>query len=494
MGFKGNIAGWDYDTAITRDKSEVKGGVVDGYFSQLGLARALNDPASTWNPWAPGGVQPAAVAAAVGAAAYIGPTAGGSFTKTGWDGRITNTVGKLAGGDVALSLGLDLRKEQFEVVVPAILESGDIAGLGGAIAPMSASRQVRSMFAEVNLPLLRNLEANVSARQDRYNDLAKDAQPITGKASVRWAPMSTVALRGSYGTGFRAPSLSELKTPVTAGTTEQFNDLIAGTNFQANSLVGGNPGLSPEESTQKSLGIVLTPRRNIALRADYFSIEVKKYITSATASALVAAARAGQTGFVTFLPDGSPNFVDERQINAGQAKFQGFDFGASWSDRFSIGQIGVDYTGTKMTKATLTTPDGTEDGLGKMVDSGGNTLKLIGNGGVILKYKHKLNFNWGMGPWGLTFTQNYTDGYQDGPDLNGNAHFVPTLSIYDIQGRYEMKFMKNNTLKLAVGVKNVFDKNPPLYISATNFFQYGFDPTLYDPLARLFYAKATLQF
>lgn len=503
LGFKGDFMGWDYDTAVSRDQSAVKGRTIDGYFSQLGLAIALNGniltgAGNTWNPWAPAGVQDAATTAAVAAAKYNGPTAGGVFTRTGWDGRISKAIGKMAGGEVGLAVGAEFRKEQLEITSPAILESGDIAGLGGGVAPMKQGRNVSSVFGEVVLPFLSNLEANLSVRGDKYSDLVKDASPVTGKVSAKWTPVQSVVTRASYGTGFRAPSLLELYQPTTLGTTEQFDDLVAGVDYQANALNGGNPTLVPEESKQWSIGAVIKPMKNVSVNVDYFAIEIDKYVTAATASALVTQARAASanpllpanTAFVTFTAQGAPSLIDQRSINAGLAKFAGFDIGASWSDKFAFGKLGVDYNATRMTKAQLTTPDGTEDGLGTQIDNAGNTLKLTGNGGAILKYKHKLSVNWELGSWGATLTQNYTDGYRDGDDLNGARHDVPSYSIYDAQ----IQFNGIKGLKLAIGAKNLLDKDPPLYINTTNFFQYGYDPALYDPLGRFVYVKATYKF
>ena len=503
-GFKGDFMGWDYDSAVSRDQSAVKGSTIDGYFSQLGLATALNGNILTgagniWNPWAPGGVQNAATTAAVAAAKYNGPTAGGVFIRTGWDGRMSKAIGKLAGGEVGLAVGAELRKEQLEITSPLILESGDIAGLGGGVAPMKKGRNVSSVFGEVVLPFMANLEANISVRGDKYSDLVKDASPVTGKVSARWTPVSSVVTRASYGTGFRAPSLLELYQPTTLGTTEQFDDLVAGADYQANAINGGNPGLAPEESKQWSLGAVIKPMKNVTMNVDYFAIEIDKYVTSATAGALVTQARnaspnkllPGNSQFVTFDASGAPTLIDQRALNAGLAKFAGFDIGASWSDKFAFGKLGVDYNATRMTKADLTTPDGTEKGLGTQIDPvSRETLKLTGSGGTILKYKHKISVNWELGSWGATLTQNYTDGYRDGDDLNGDPHSIPSYSIYDAQ----IQFNGIKGLKLALGAKNLFDKNPALYINTTNFFQYGFDPAQYDPLGRFVYLKATYKF
>ena len=189
VGLKGTYKGWDYDTAVSHDKSLVGGNVIDGYFSQLGLARALNNATDNWNPWAPGGIQPANVAAEVAKAKYIGPTISGQFVTNAWDGRFSNAIGNLAGGEIAISVGGEVRNQRFEISAPPILATGDIAGLGGGVLPVDRSRTITSVFSEVNLPFLKNLEANVSLRGDRYADLQQDGSPITGKVSVRYTPV-----------------------------------------------------------------------------------------------------------------------------------------------------------------------------------------------------------------------------------------------------------------------------------------------------------------
>ena len=63
------------------------------------------------------------------------------------------------------------------------------------------------------------------------------------------------------------------------------------------------------------------------------------------------------------------------------------------------------------------------------------------------------------------------------------------MSLFDVQGSYTG--IKNLTLTL--GVKNVFDTNPP----ATNqriSFQAGYDPQVYDARARFVYGSIRYAF
>ena len=112
------------------------------------------------------------------------------------------------------------------------------------------------------------------------------------------------------------------------------------------------------------------------------------------------------------------------------------------------------------------------------------------NDGVVLRWKHVLSATYSQGPWVLTLAQNFYKGYRDANDLNDNPHFVPSQSLYDAQ----VAFTGIKNLKLALGVKNLFDKNPPMFIPVSNQFQAGYDITLYDARARFAYFSATYKF
>jgi iron complex outermembrane receptor protein len=49
-------------------------------------------------------------------------------------------------------------------------------------------------------------------------------------------------------------------------------------------------------------------------------------------------------------------------------------------------------------------------------------------------------------------------------------------------------------LLLSVGARNVFDKQPAIFVPTSNQFQSGYDVAQYDPRGRFVYAKATYLF
>ena len=63
------------------------------------------------------------------------------------------------------------------------------------------------------------------------------------------------------------------------------------------------------------------------------------------------------------------------------------------------------------------------------------------------------------------------------------------MSLWDLQGSYTG--FKNWTLTL--GVKNLFDTNPP-FSNQVNTFQAGYDPSYYDARARFIYGSVGFVF
>ena len=58
---------------------------------------------------------------------------------------------------------------------------------------------------EFNVPIVKNLEGNLAVRYDHYSDFGGTTNPED--LGMRWNPMPPLLFRGSWGTGFIAPSL-----------------------------------------------------------------------------------------------------------------------------------------------------------------------------------------------------------------------------------------------------------------------------------------------
>ncbi len=155
-----------------------------------------------------------------------------------------------------------------------------------------ANRDVWAVYAEFNIPIVKTVEANVAIRYDDYSDFGGTTNP---KLSLRWQPIKQLLVRGSWGTGFRAPTLNDLYSPtLTTNTSGSFDDparcpttksaLDCERQFDARR--GGNPACSRETSTQWYAGIVWEPVENLSLGVDFFQIKLEDAFTFVSADTI----------------------------------------------------------------------------------------------------------------------------------------------------------------------------------------------------------------
>ncbi len=494
-GGRGEFMNQSYDVSAFWNQNKLEGTVTDGYFSQVGFARATQDPNSDWNPWSL--TQSAAFQAAIAPAKYVGPTLSGDSKSYGLQAVLSGEITPLPAGPLQYAAGYQYRHESL-VQTPAPAQfSGDIAGLGGATKPIDADRSVNAFFGELNIPVIKNLDVNLALRWDDYSDFGSTTN---WKGNFRWQPMQQLLLRGSYGTGFRAPTLSDLYSPIVLGTSSQFDDPVTGqTDLQVNEFSGGNPNLNPEESTQYSLGFVLQPLNSLAFGVDYFNIKVEEVIAQAATQEVVAQAAAGNPAFTPYvIRDPLTNQIistSTQLLNSGTLEVQGFDITANYRETLGPGVLNVGLQGTYYTQFDQTSPAGVTTGkVGTTVDGGGNPVPSSTAGldgyGVVLRYKQYLAATWTQGDWATTIGNSYATGYHAGWDLNGNPTRIGAMSLWDLIVAYNG--FKNITLTL--GARNIFDTQPDTFVSVSNAFQSGYDPSQYDPRGRFVFLTGTFKF
>jgi len=119
-----------------------------------------------------------------------------------------------------------------------------------------------------------------------------------------------------------------------------------------------------------------------------------------------------------------------------------------------------------------------------------------------------MTFNWNYADFGLSLTQYYQSSYRDAPrfayDCAPTDYTAPdappaecvtgrkvsSFSTYDLQG--EFSGVKNMTFRL--GLKNMFNRQPPTVTTNGTYFQAGYDPTYYDPHGRFVYGSVSYKF
>ena len=501
-GVRGNAAQWDIESAVVYNESKVTSTLLTGYAQYSRVLPILNS--GVINPFGPT-TDPAALAA-IRAAEFTGTAFNTKTSTLGVNVKGSRDIYALPAGNVALAMGAELRQEKFTYTPSLAIQQGDVAGLGGSSFPVSAKRNVTSAYAELNVPVVKNLDFDAAVRYDNYGNVGSTVNP---KASLRWKATDWLLMRSQVGKGFRAPSLTDLYTPqatsVTAnGTRDPLRcpNLTTGSptdcSFQFTTITGGNPNLKPEKSTSYTLGIVLEPVRDLSVAVDYFNIELRDAIVPGGLNYtyfLANAARAQQ--YAAFINRGAPDgnasgvgpIIGIQQTNANlfKTKVSGLDLDAKYSWRLSSSaRLRSGVSGTYFLKYASQGPDGT---FGNAIDQ---ALTASG-GGVIVRWKHTAFVSYESGPYGVSVTQNYQKSYTDTA-----ANFAPAgtslrkVSSYntvDLQGTYS----GIKSLKFVLGVKNVEDKAPP-YTNNTSNFLGGYDVTYGDPRGRFVYGSVNYSF
>jgi iron complex outermembrane receptor protein len=291
-GVKGNAMDWDYQANVVLAHGWLDS-EVNGFVSYKQLMADIADGSYNF-------VDPSKNSQAVRDA--LSPTLA-KTSKTNMDSInfvASRSVFALPGGDAQLGLGGEFRYESTKD--PALNPFNDAQGLGNART--EGEHTVASAFAELGLPVLNNLEVNLSGRYDHYSDFGGNFSP---KIGLKYTPIKTVALRATYSKGFRAPSFSEAGNSASQGFTtfsfqadkyQAFRDAHGSNeytkNYSLSSITTANPDLKPEKSNSYTLGAVWAPTRSFSVSLDYYHIKKNNVIAQSSPATAIAAYYAGQ--------------------------------------------------------------------------------------------------------------------------------------------------------------------------------------------------------
>ncbi|MCQ8240075.1 TonB-dependent receptor plug domain-containing protein [Rhizosaccharibacter radicis] len=211
-----------------------------------------------------------------------------------YSGEATLSKGlfNLPGGTAKLAVGGNIRYEALRDPSANPYDPDDpTAQYTGTINPVNAfgHRWVEAGFFEIDAPVIKMVDVDVSGRYDHYSEGFSRFSP---KVGVILKPVEKLWLRGTFSKGFRVPSFAETGgsnvgytsyTPTNANFISQH----LGPNGQPNayaqtynigSNTSGNPNLKPEVSTNFSGGPVFRPTRWLTLTADYYYIRKDNFI------------------------------------------------------------------------------------------------------------------------------------------------------------------------------------------------------------------------
>jgi len=486
IGVSGAIQSWEWGVSLlgVRDKgSRIVGGSVDG--AALADALSSTDPSIALNPFRDG------TAGAPGLLALLTASPPRSqYQSEALQGSadIHGSALRLPAGKIQFALGGEWREEK-------LLYNAD----GTAF---DSSRHSAAGFVEMRAPLvgaatgddaLNALALTVAARYDYYSDFGGTLNP---KAGLEWYPVSGILIRGSYGKGFRPPSLYQLYAPpqsfssIPAQDPRRGNELVAITQ-----TIGGNPGLQAERSRSWTAGFVISELAlRMRLEATFWRITQKERVMNLDQRTVLN----HEDFFSERIMRGTPTTadisaglpgrlisVDSSNVNFGELTTSGVDTQISSSFDTIFGHFAPSLAATWVAKfSEVTAPS-----LPSV-----NRVGRADVNGTIPRWRATATIPWVNGGLGLAASARYIAGYEDTIFNITNGRQVSSQTLIDFQGSLELGAMSAATwaqrLTVRAGVNNLFDREPPFSESVG----LGFDMTQADVRQRFIYAVLSKAF
>ncbi len=355
VGVKGEFRGWDVDSALLYSKNRVKNERT-GYLQRdvtfallnptlANQAAAAQNPAyaalppnSIWRIAENAGLNSPALYAAL--SPMIGNDAETSIAQL--DLKVSRELGQLAGGALGVAAGAEWRREKAELEPTAGTERGNIIGLG--YSAYAGSRNVAALYGEVLAPVLPGLELSAALRADHYSDVGDSYTP---KVGVKWNPLRSFALRGTFARGFRAPSTAENGVGGLAAFSTAADPVRCALGVEAACnpaaiaiITSPNPALAPEKSKSFNVGMVWDPYARTSMSLDLWEIRRKNEINQEQTDAAIAAGRvARDPSTATGIPGdpGAITAVLASYVNSAHTKVRGADLDVRQGFNFGPG-------------------------------------------------------------------------------------------------------------------------------------------------------------
>ena len=499
-GVKGTTAGWDWDVAGLYIKSDLNYGQTNlvnypnllqalqgqggfGYY-RVGANANLNNP---------------------GIYNFIAPRLAYDIISknTQFDAKASRDIYKLDGGQMALAVGYEWRRE--EVNNPGVPGTYDGTVLGLGYSAGVGSRDVNAMYAELYAPILKNLEATVALRYDHYSDFGGTWNP---KVGVKWTAVPQLVARGTYATGFRAPGLYENGNSASAGYTSYIDpvrcpltDLPADCGAgQVVSITGGNRDIRPEKSTNWTAGLVWEPIPAFNVTLDYWNIKTRNQITAGDPQSVIdnpgafpsSVVLRDPTDAIAGVPDsGTVLSVTAPYQNLDKTTTNGIDISARY--RWNASEYGnfaaaVEFSHTFNFKRTFS------NGITNQYAGTHGPTFLSSSAGMPAD-KGNLVLSWDRGPWNVAGTIRYISGMKDiesdqQPDCLTGSSFgvegfchVASFTTLDLSASY--KGFKN--WEIFGSVINVFNRIAPFdYSAGYGIYNYNFNYALSGATGTMF--------
>jgi iron complex outermembrane receptor protein len=318
-------------------------------------------------------------------------------------------------------------------------------------------RDSYAAYVDFSADITEDFFGQVAVRFEDYSDFGNET---VAKVAGRYRLNDVFALRGSVGTGFRAPTPGQQGT-INVATILPFGVPIASGTFPPGGPVAqalGATQLAPETTVNYTLGLTADFDSGLTVTLDWYQIEIddrtrfvsgRDVSTDPTAGAAFANFQALQAANVA----GAETIGEVRFLtNAFDSVTSGVDIVATYPVEWSNGQSTV--FSAAMNYNDLQAEG---DNIGTFLDN--EDLFDFENGQPqmrgILSAMHS------VGAWTVTGRASYFGEYENSQEVRNGGPLLGVQTFgaewfVDLEGAYQI----NDTFRLSVGGRNIFDEYP----------------------------------
>jgi iron complex outermembrane recepter protein len=423
---RGTAAGWDLDASIGVMYAKMDLGFQGGLIPAAAQA-ALNN-----GSYVPGAPSPENAAAIANFAPEVSSNPTSSLDLIDLHGA--RDLLQMPGGPLSLAVGVQYFHKAQNDKDPSSIAEGIQEGITNFTV---GSQDDTSGFIEIGGKPVRQLELDAAVRYDHYDTYGGQATP---KFGLKFTPIEMLSLRGTWGKGFRAPSISESGNsgivygfgngPDPALCMNGANAAGSYNQYCAYPITGvqpPNPQLKAVTSTNATLGVIFEPLKEFNVSVDWYRIQLNNDIVSALETgglgdyvfiqrgpreplAVCTNTTTNGTPCTTatvLTPVGIPEYTLFPYINAGTTRTSGID--VDLQSRFDLGAVGrlsaeVNYTYISQYEISA-------NGFLADVDGTHGPSEISGDTGNP-KQRGVATLTWDKGPATVSLSANYSGAFR----------------------------------------------------------------------------------
>ncbi|HEV8693765.1 MAG TPA: TonB-dependent receptor, partial [Lysobacter sp.] len=470
-------------------------------------AKISYDKCVPWNPLASyGDTQAGGLTGNAELQAFLFPeyTDTGRTTSKTYSANLSGALVTLPAGDLSMAVGIEHRAEDGRFVPDAFRQSGKSTGLPSTTTEGGYS--LDEAYIEFQIPVLADLPFAKELTVDvasRFSDYSNFGNTTNSKFSLRWRPMDGLLFRGTYGEGFRAPTINDLygglggsfesytdpcgvnaptgsvngnaactAAGVPAGYVQLGQGMVPCTTYPCQTpdqfISGSNPNLKPETAENTTFGVVWSPKwvEGLDIAVDYYSYKLTDAIKEDEVDDILrdcyVLGDASRCASITRAADGHITGMFFGKANVGEIETAGWDVGVNYKlPETSFGQFTINWDNSYTTKY---------DELAH--DKAGNKIMVGGVGSEgVFRLRSNLGVNWTKGIFSANWNARYYSGIEEACTGNGGCsdpdryvfgeeaavNELGSNTFHDVQVAAKLPW--NGTV--AVGSNNVFNHLGP---------------------------------